>query len=410
METLTSVVDELLALESDDTSQFYQLLSDFHLEDNEETYFNEVFIPKIDSLYKAQILHKHFVYLSLIASRNLKLLELFVNYDKNVFVFDVNDPVSLYKYCLYKEKHWINEVITYLPKYKRFFSSDIIKQLHLISFVQKSNLSEIHINELEDLYSELKEYDLNEFWTTYVKEIAKLIDVTKHCKNIAKIGASETELYYYASNNSLLKTLSFYTDLSVKTQWDLVLNLLNIHSDNEQIDVFIGFIVLSSLADLLIDNNPEPVKKNFVDILYDDLKSKILSIKNQLLQIDLLEHIFSLLFHRNSTFTCRERHLRFILYLLKSVIDELTLKKIFTAKTPEYQRLYKLQGFVSDGLWRLDLILDTAMSIKIENQLVNYMLASAESLIHLCLKTDNFQRANQVIEVSFKVYSFNIFQ
>lgn len=401
METLTCIVDDLLALETDDKPQFYRLLSDFHLEDNELAYFNEVLIPKIDSLYKAQILHKHFVYLSLIASKNFKLLELFVTYDKKVFVLEINDPVSLYKYCLYKEKHWISEVITHLPEYERFFSPDVMRHLHLISLVQKSNLSEIQIDELENLYLELKGESVNEFWDNYIKKIGKLIDVTKYCKSVAKIETSDTELFYYTSNNSLLGTISFYTDLSVKTQWDQVFNLLNIHSDSNQIDVFTGFAVLSSLADLLIDKNQELTKKNYVNILYDDLKSKILSIKNKLLQIDLLEQVFGLLFHRNSnTFTCRERHLRFILYLLKSVIEELTLKKIFIFKTPEYQRLYKLQGFVSDGLWRLDLILDTATPLKIENEIVNYMLASAESLIHLCLKTDNFQRAHQVIEVS----------
>lgn len=402
MDQLISSLDKLLKYKNEDPSRFYTYLSDCNLNEHDEKYFIDSLIPKIYYLYDKQILQKDLVYLSLLASQNLVLLQKFLDYDKSIFVLNIEDPVSLYDYYVYKKKHWLYEIIDNPENEKLLPLKNIYNKFNMIKYVKETNISVVDINQLDKLTTEINLEYLDEFWKVYVEEITRFIDSVKFCKSL-KTEAGDSELFMFASKNTLLDTLSNYTDLSDPTEWENILNKLVSNSD--QFNIFTGFIILATLINLLIYENHNPnLKKDHINALFENVKTKLIELRDKQLQITLLENIFFLMFHRKShEFTCKEKEIRFVLFLLKSVTEELKLKKVYDKHSDHYRRLSTLSIYVTDALWRLDLILNTKITPKIEEQLLHYMLAPPESLIHICLKRQNFERAHQVIEVSHRL-------
>ncbi|RZC39218.1 hypothetical protein BDFB_007511 [Asbolus verrucosus] len=403
MEQLLISLDKLLKYKNEDPSRFYTYLSNYKICGSDEKYFVENFIPKVYALYEKQILQKDLVYLSLLASQNFDTLEKFINYDKSVFVLNIEDPVSLYDYFVYEQKHWLYEVINNPSAYDKLIPlKSIYNKLNMIKYITITNSSNINIEQLQTMSPQIDDEYLDEFWKYYIQEVNRFIDIVQFCKTTTQTNADDNELFRFASNNTLLNTLSTYTNLKDSTQWENILCKIRDHMETEQLNVFTGYIIIATLVNLLIHNSySTSLKKDFVNTLLDNMKNKLIELQDKHLQIELLENIFCLLFYRSGTdFACKEKEVRFVLFLLKTVMDKLKLKKVYDKDSDEYKRLSTLNVYVADAIWRLDLIVNIKIAPKIEDQLVNYMLAPPESLIHLCLKRENFERAYQVIEVS----------
>ncbi|XP_044264148.1 zinc finger FYVE domain-containing protein 26 [Tribolium madens] len=395
MDHLIASLDKLLKYKTEDPSRFYTFLSDCGETDDKQW---ESLIPKIYYLYERQVLRKDLVYLSLLASQNHALLGKFIDYDKSIYSLDVSDPVSLYDYHVYKKQHWVYEIIDNPGNYPKLVDlKNIYNKFQMIKFVKETNLSVVEIDQLESLTREINFEFLDDFWKFYVEEITRFISTVKFCKTL-KTDANDSDLFVFASKNTPLDTLSRFTDLGDATQWENISSKLACNHD--QFIIFTGFTILATLINLLIDNYNPNLKKDHINALFETLKSKLIDLKDKQLQIELLENIFRLMFHRKAhEFTCKEKEIRFVLFLLKSVTEELKLKKVYERDSDHYRRLSTLSNYVTDALWRLDLILNTKITPKIQEQLLNYMLAPPESLIHICLKRQNFERAHQVIEI-----------
>nr|XP_008195345.1 PREDICTED: zinc finger FYVE domain-containing protein 26 homolog isoform X2 [Tribolium castaneum] len=395
MDQLITSLDKLLKYKNEDPSRFYTFLSDCTETDEKQW---ESLIPKIYYLYDRQVLRKDLVYLSLLASQNHALLRKFVDYDKSIYVLNVADPVSLYDYYVYKGKHWVYEIIDNPGNHAKLVDlKNIYNKFQMIKYVKETNTSVVDLDQLERLSHAINFEFLDDFWKFYVAEITRFITTVKFCKTL-KPDANDSDLFVFASKNTQLDTLSRFTDLSDATQWENILAKLCNNCD--QFNIFTGFVILATLINLLIDNYNTNLKKDHVNALFETVKTKLIDLKDKQLQIELLENIFRLMFHRKShEFTCKEKEIRFVLFLLKSVTEELKLKKVYERDSEHYRRLSTLSIYVTDALWRLDLILNTKNTPKIQEQLLNYMLAPPESLIHICLKRHNFERAHQVIEI-----------
>ncbi|KAJ3648482.1 hypothetical protein Zmor_020282 [Zophobas morio] len=402
MDPLVSSLDKLLKCKNEDPARFYTYLSDYTLTEHDEKHFIESFIPKVYYLYDKKVLRKDLVYLSLLAGENHHVLEKFIEYDKSIFVLNIDDPVSLFDYYVYEKKHWVYEIVNNPSGFDKLIPlKTIYNKLKMIKFIYETNFPEVDIEYLHSLSAQIDVEVLDDFWKFYVDEIIKFIEVVRFCKPLLKREVSDSELFAFGSSNALLDTLSRFVDLGDPARWDTILNRLKLNTNEDELNVFTGFMIIATLIRLLLQENynTNNQKKDFVNSVFEDVKTWLLSLQNKQLQVELLENVFSLLFHRSrNEFTCKEKEIRFILFLLKSVIEELQLKKTHEKTSPEHKKLSSLMNLVTDSLWRLDLIINTKMTPKIEERLLNYMLAPPASLIHLCLKRRNFERAHQVIQ------------
>lgn len=392
---LITALDKLLKHKHEDPSTFYTLLSDCKIDKDDETYFQEYFLPKIYYLYEDKILRRDLIYLSLLASENFNTLDRFIEFDKANYSLNVQDAASLFDYCVYKQKHWLYQIINDPESYIKQIPEDIYNKILLLKFIQVTN--SLHFD-TEDVYKFFNKLDQkqSDFWGFYLKQVDNFIDVSNFVKNF-KPELETNEIIKFASKNSFLETISHFLDLNKENLWPQVLKKIETNGEIDQLNIFTGFTIISCIFRLLLENNSS---KN-TTILIEDIKDKVLNLKDGDLQLELLENIFSLIFDRNSMaeFVCREKEVRLLLFLLKTITDELTIKLSHFKEKQLNKRLSDFNIYLTDALWRLDLVTNVTQPSKREDRLLNYMLAPPESLIHLCLKADDFERAYQVIKV-----------
>lgn len=415
MEEILIIVESLLKSETAEDLQreFYKKFCKFKgTEKNEETYLSEYVFPKLQLLYDENILQKDIVYLMLIAHSNLELLEKCIGYDKSIFQLNIADPSSLYDYTIFKKRHWFYEVLSSYDKVKGIFNKNINNKILALKLIEVTNNPEISIEQIKIFLENIDTADIDPFWKCYIKEIGHIINTIEFCERVGH-SASANEIFFYMSEHCALETFSKYIDIT-EVEWNEILDKLyeeeELHAHSDVQSQFLAFYILGSIFKIVLKENN--TKLNVNEVL-EDIKSKILSLKSKLLQIEILENIFAVLFLKTShilqneaeeEFICKEKQIRLILYFIKMVIDEVKLKHLYDKDSDEYFRFNNLNKYVTDAIWRTELIEDIKEPAKCENNLLKYMLASPQSLIQMCLKRGDFKRTYQVIEVIFLLF------
>lgn len=418
MEEILIIIESLLKSEVEEGSnlhrKFYKKVCKFKFtEKNEITYLTEYALPKIQLLCDKQILRKDIMYLTLIAYNNLDVLKKCFEFDKSVYKLKIEDPSSLYDYGIFKKQHWFYEALNNYDEVKANFNKNISHKILALKVIEVTNSREIPLEQIKILLENIDTVDMDVFWKYYIKEIQHLIRVTDFCKK-AVPSANTNEIFLYMSEHCILETFSKYIDIT-KLEWNEMLikiyeeEELHQNSDDTQSQQFLSFYILGNIFKIVLfaENN---TKLNVNETL-EDIKSKIFSLKSKLTQVILLENIFAILFIKTNhifsdveeTFICKEKQIRLILYFIKMVIDDIKLKNLYSKESEEYFRFNELNKYVTDAIWRTELIEDIKEPGKCETNLLRYMLASPQSLIQMCLKRGDFKRAYQVIEVSFSL-------
>ncbi|KAJ8962783.1 hypothetical protein NQ318_001182 [Aromia moschata] len=410
MEEISTLLDQLKT-EADKgllqvKKRFYKLFCGYKfIKENEENFLFEYLLPTIYTLYSTKVLRKDIVYLTLIAYGNLELLQICIKYDKTVFKLKVECPASLYDYCLFK-KHWFDRILRSRHE-NTVFNKDVWNKILTMRLIQTTNLSEIDVDEVKIILQKIHLENLESFWKYYVQEIHHLIDLFNFYKN--GCSSDVNEFFSYTTKNSTLDSLSKYikfSDVNWNDILDKIRNEENLHQvvSNHQSEAFESFLILGNIFRLiLLENNNININE-----IIEDIKRRILDIKNVTLQITLLENLFVTIFMKNNhlldsnlkdDFICKERDIRLVLHLLKVTLDEITLKNMYAKDSPEYSRFINLSKDVTDAMWRMELVTNVKDPDKYELRMLKYMLASPQSLIQMCLKKGDFKRAYQVIEI-----------
>lgn len=430
MDELHNCINELINTNNKDhcckySKRLYRLLSQTKLLDNEVDIFNEIVIPKIFILISNNKIAKDLVYLSLLPNSDRNLLQRLFNFEKASIVLDIKNPILLFDYCLYKSQHWLLEVVANedVTRYSNIFSEDTTYLINLLKLINLTNQFTIDISKVKLYLSEISLSD-NSFVEFYVKELKRVLDVVRLCQKYQGENLNVSEIYYFASNKSLLEVFSKFLDLQSFDVCDNVLEKLKEYESQTEFEIFNAYIILFSILyclnlckaiskDVTVDSNKDEISE-----IIKQTESKLINMKNYKLQMEILENVFSFLFLQkehfllkdeslteDSQFYCSENEVRLLLMFIKSVCDEIKKRNPYEKTSEEFRRFTELNKYLADGLWRIELITNTnyAMSTKakIQNNIVSYMLASPESLINLCLKQNDFNKAHQVIQVRF---------
>lgn len=427
MENFNTVLAELLMSDTEENhSKFYKELMNLRI--NIKELKNSDIISRLHTLYKKRILRKDLILYSLLVNEDKYLFENLIEHDNRMVKLDLENPTSLFDFTYVKKKHWFLEIIeNEYPNIKDVFNEDILMRIYFIKLVYFSNLDRIDVDAIKRVLKQLNYLWEDKFVTTYVNELKRILNVIEYCTKTTKENCDITELYYYIWNNSVLNVLSKYVNLQDCNNWHDIKNLIkdeetflkdnyNLKDEDEysQSEIFLSFTILYNVikcVKLCHDlKDDDTVTKSNISGVVEETKEMILQIEKETLLVELLEDIFVLVFMKNernddmelAEFFCNANELFLILLFLKSIINDITIVKRIDKQSTLYKRYKNLCDYVTDAFWRLELITTLEMDSEESSKksILHYMLAPPESLICICLKKGNFEKANEVIQVN----------
>lgn len=403
-EEIQECLKNIVVLENSDSAlavdKFYQELASFNNE--EECSQLDKILKSIQELYSNGKISRHVLYLTLLSNTNNFLINELVKYENILFKL-LDYPGSLYDYILWNNKQWFELSIDHKDLIKLFDqnSCNVVDVLKLVNQTNKPlNLNKKKI--------ETKHVGLNEFWRTYSHRIKCLWDVIEYCKSIEP-SIDANAIFIYSGHNACLKVLTNFLDVE-KFNYDDVLNILQREDEiydpeyNKQVDNILAYSILHTILKAILEIKSISNVKSWIN----NIKEKLLSINHKKLIIEILENIFTILFTTENNFSngkksdvllCQECEIRLILFLLKELLDETKFKSLFNVNSEEYFAFLNIQKHVTNALWRMELITKVKIAEKCERKLLKYMLAMPESLIQMCLKGGDYERAYQVVQV-----------
>lgn len=406
MEQLKVYVDELISDRClHNESVIYNLLYEIE-EINSDIDIFKAIIPSLRTLCENGKLQKDIVYLSLLAARNSKLaLETFLEYDKVSVTLDNLTSQSIFEYCIFKKQHWFTETLNNLNTLgKQHFSTEIYKKLLILRLFNLTNVASIDTTAVKAILNEIQRDDNDILINFYINKVENAVDLVDFISSIASTtNMNVNEIIYFTVNNSNIKTISMYMDLKQTHNWESIIKQI----DDDNLEIFKAFaVVFSILMCLNICDPPQSVE----DILRS-AEAQLLSMRNKKLQLEVIKTIFTLLFlskeqlqdySNQKGYVNEVEGTSIILHFLKSVFQTIKLKNLLERNTDEFTVFAEVDKHLIDALWRHELVttiktVDSLSSKK--NRLLSYMLAAPESLIYMCLKKGNFERALQVIQV-----------
>lgn len=411
---LSNLIDTLLQsgeVTSEQLASFYKCFGVYQAKNKQdEKYLHDTIFLKIEKLVTRNILRKDLLYLSALASNNVYLVKEITKHERNIYTFDIEDSSSLYSYCIFENKHWIKEVLKNSQLYLKKFDATIYNKLLLLKIIIRTQSNNINVEDICSILESIEEDTFEDFWKYFIKEMRRTVNVTNFCGKLS--AQSKCEIFNYSVDHCILDVLDKFVSFK-KADFDDLLEAIKedeaFYSEpSVQSQIFLGFIILSSILQILILGNDD--KNTMVINVVQNITEKLLNIKNGKYQLELLENIFALMFLKNThlsqnlqeeEFICSEKEVRLILYLLKSIIEEIKIKNLYEKHSEEYVRFNHLCKCISDAAWRMELIVNVKSSEKCERNFLKYMLAQPESLIQICLKKGDFERGYQVIRVSF---------
>lgn len=381
----------------------------------------EHIIAKVWDLVQKNIISKNILYLSLLLIRNNDLLQKCITWDNSILEINFKDPCILFDYTVYTKRHWF---------YHLFKSGDLIvkdtlpklvyQKFMYLQAISITNESEENINKLlEHTFKECDTSGIDNFWIYYLKEINHILKILEFCRNRNPY-LNDFEFLNYASQNSILEVCSEYLKLYTEhidfEQFLIELSESPIpHAENlsNQALTLASYSVLVELLKLIIDYHNTDQHINVIEIIRD-VQLKLLNIKDNSMQIELLQWIFASMFIKQNeicclkhsdkqqsykSYICNEKEIQLILFALKSLIEELQFKKIHENDVSNLSKINDIHKMVTDATWRFELIANVVDKSKCGHNLLHYMLAEPECLINICLKKNDFIRASQVLQV-----------
>lgn len=402
MEEIEECIRNIFTLENNKfaVDKFYEKMITFSDKEDLEMLWNN-----IQELIKAGKIKRDILFFALLCNNNISLLKDITNYEKSVIkLFEYSG--SLYDYVVCKNKQWFELSIT-TDQFSEFFDKDILNILNILKLVHYTNEDLIFP---EDIKVHFK--DQHSFWSIYFFRIQYLWKIMKYI-NSAEPTYNQEQIFSNLTENSCSKTL--YEYLNTKNfNHDEIVDILQKEDDmfdakeRRQSDNILSYSILFQIF-----NSIQDIKSitNMKDII-NNLKSYILAITNKKIIINVLENIFTVLFtmtnyfiHNDEfdTFFCQESETRFILFVLKELLDEIKFKNLFNINSGEYKEFLNINKHVTNALWRIELVTQVKNPYKCQRKVLKYMLASPESLIQMCLKERDYEKAYQVVQVRFQL-------
>lgn len=375
---------------------------------NENVQIFERIIPNLYKLLKDGKLQKDMLYLSFIAINSKQALEKFLAYDKTSIILENLSAQYVYEYCIFKERHWLTEILNRLDSLgKQQFSTEIFQKLLVLKLFDVTNVELTDTEMVRRILFEVLEIN-DDLLNFCINEIRNSVDAAEFVKSITSdIPINVHELIHCTVRHSVLKTISQYTDLKRTEIWEHISK--KIKQSNEDLETFKAFtIIISILRNLHILQTLETTESSF-----QEAEIQLLAIHNRKLQLKIIKTIFTLMFLRkehlhnsskNEGFINGIKEIFTILHFLKSVFEIIKLKTPFQKNSDEFKVFVELDKYLIDAVWRYELVTNiksSKSSTSLNCQLVPYMLACPKSLLYMCLKNGDFNRAMQVIQVSF---------
>ncbi|KAF5289881.1 hypothetical protein FQR65_LT02015 [Abscondita terminalis] len=392
------------------TKRFYRFISQIPAEEIDTANENCV-LPKIYELIQNKQIKKDLVFLSLLANNDKNVISKFIDYEKSLIKLDLKNPTLFYDYCLFTEKHWILDIIQNDITFDDVFTANSLSILKNLRLICTTNQENINLDKIYDILCKVDRSD-NAFLNEYVQYVNKVLDVVQLCKKYlhSENNSLVSEIYYYSANNSLLNTFSKFLNLQSFATCNDVLLKLKMYNALADYEILTGFLAINSVLYCLklCKNNIISNDKDEISERIKEIEIKLIGMENRSLQIEVLENIFVLLFvqeqhltsnDKSTDFYCTEKEVRLILMLVKAICDEIKTSNVLDKESKEYSRFTSLNNTVMDGLWRLELVTECSNSEKMLHNMIPYLLARPESLIHLSLKQNNFNKADQVIQI-----------
>lgn len=390
--------------------EVYQVLSEIAVTAAEEERVKEM-IPNLYELCKHGKLSKYYVYLSCMANIDDRILRRFFEYDKADADLTTISKTEIFEYVVYKRKHWFLKVLKEFDSLGKQHFNDIIHQKVLVAkLIEETNATTIDREKVRKVLDAVLPNE-DEFIEFYKKEMVEALNVIAFMEDLDFSSSVTEEMFQFVISNSLLTSLSKHIALEKAKYWEIILNKLQdndtqVTDETTQKDVFLTFTVICTILDIVTSNN-EAVdrEKELRKIIVNFFK-----ITSATLQLEVIKISFIIIFLRTEHLKHFTEHkylndnvsLNIILQFLKSVFDTIKIQHIYNKESPEYKTFIKFNKYLADAMWRYELITHVKASklAASPHNLIPYMLAPPESLIHLCLKQKDFERAQQVVKVS----------
>lgn len=378
-------------------------------DEEEESIFLKL-IPTLYMLCESGRLKKDLIYLHLLALQNEKILQKFIDTDAENSTLDTLKPCKMYAYLLHQKHHWILAVI---EKYKTLglhFTKQTVNKFMLLELIKASNSQDIDL--IKGILIDLKDRQLNDtFMKYYLNEVADAISVIDAIKALCpECDCSSFDLMFFVIKNGALKTVSEYLDLQQSDKWNQLEILINAYeakrarSDPSERDIFIAFTAIDKL---LIKSSERTTTKTTMQETLNEIQLQLCTLQNPKLLMECMEIIFTLLFLREEhcQINCNVKAFvhdgvktKLMLQSLKLIIETVKMKDLLRNDVEQYKVLDELYKHVIDAVWRYELLVEITGTKFLENP-IYYMLASPESLIHMCFKKEHFRKAQQVVQV-----------
>lgn len=400
------------SLESYDVD-IYEVLSEIDVTEAEDERLKEIILNLLQFCEEKQ-LSKYYIYLSCLANSNQVMLQKFVEYDMAKADLKEIAETEIFEYVVYKRKHWFLKVLDEFDTLgKRYLNDNIYQKIVATKLIEQTNIPIIDKGNVESILHLLSLND-DEFVCFYKEEIKNVLSVITFLEDLSLIHDTTDEMFRFIICNSLLATLSKYTELEDTKHWERIVEKLQdndaqLHEsaeDTTQTDVFLSFAILCTFLNFItsnctLGNELQKLKENFF---------KITSTK---LQMEVIKIVFIFVFlrkeHLKHSVECdlneylnNSKNLNLIFQFLKDVFCTIKIENKLSKESPEYGAFTKFNKYLTDAIWRYELITHVQSSklATSPHRLIYYMLAPPESLIHLCLKRRDFERADQVVKVS----------
>lgn len=395
----------------------YQTLSEVNIIETEEEQLKEI-ISKLYQLCKERKLSKYYVYLSCMANDNCTLLEKFIEYDKANANLNTLSKLEIFEFVVFKRKHWFLKVLQRFESLgKENFDEIVYQKILLAKLIELTNAADIDTEKIEDVLNGMFTSD-DKFVEFYKIEIKRVLDVTAFMERLNLTQNRTGEVLHFLICNSLLSSLSKYVKLQQTDYWTDIDNKLRENDalcfkedeETSELDIFLAFTIIHTILSVVVSAN----KDTFVKDDLEKAKQNFFKISSAKLQIEVIKILFILIFLRNEHLKiCSDGEeqqgylnnyssLNGILQFLKDIFETIKIQNRFNKESPEYKTFMKFNKYLMDAVWRLELVSHVKASklTILPHRLISYMLAPPESLIYMCLKSKDFERALQVIRVS----------
>lgn len=395
--------------------KLYQLLSVIDVSEAQEEQLDEI-INKLYQLCKEEKLSKYYVYLSCMANDNCTILEKFIECDKAKANLNAISKIEIFEYVVFKRKHWFLKVLDEFENLGRHFNESVYQKILIAKLIGLTNATEIDVEKIGSILNAMYTNE-DKFIEFYKKEVKKVLNVMTFMEGLNLSEIRTNEVFYFIICNSLLSSLSKYARLQEKVHWiDIESHLRSndkqyYQADKEtsEVDIFLSFTIIFTILNVAISSSDE----RFVKEELETANNNFFKITSTKLQIEVIKILFIIIFLRkNHLNTSNEKEgqeylnnsigLNIILQFLKNIFEAIKIQNKFDKESQEYKTFMKFNKYLVDAIWRHDLISHVKAS-KLHaspHRLIPYMLAPPESLIYMCLKHKNFERAQQVIRVS----------